>query len=420
MDSKKVKDMIKKVIEYHIEGDYHVYTVKHTPIRFRILMTRRFNRKWAGLPVEPGKIIFDNYMGSGYGCNGKYITEELLKVCPEADIVWTVRHAEEHKHEFPAGVRLVEYLSDDALYEYATAAVWVCNIHLVPYLFKGLRKKKGQYFIQTWHGSFGIKKIENNSQFIQKAKNWLKMAELSSSYTDYWISNSTFETNVYRSAFWNVRQILEYGHPRNDVFFRDETSVIEKVRKKLGIEESVNTVLYVPTYRDSGQTEGFHLEYRRVLDAFKARYGGTWKLLMRIHPKMRDKASDIVPEQGDVVDCSNYPDIQELMIYTDAVITDYSSCIFDFMLSHKPGFLYAVDADGYDAERGLYYPLRETPFPVAADNTELIGNIMTFNQEEYNRKIDDFLKNKGAVEDGHASERTVRLIQSMLRQEVER
>ena len=160
MKTRIIKDLIKRVVDYRIEGDYHVYTVKNTPLTIRILMTKKYNRKWAGVAINPRKIIFDNYMGSSYGCNGKYITEALLKAYPEAEIVWTVRDVAIHRDEFPSQVRLVEYLSDEAMFEYATAAIWVCNIHLVPYLFKGLRKKEGQFFIQTWHGSLGTSQLE--------------------------------------------------------------------------------------------------------------------------------------------------------------------------------------------------------------------------------------------------------------------
>ena len=86
MNIKKIKDIVKKVVDYHIEGDYHVYTVKNTPLSIRILMTRKYNKKWANLPVNPRKIIFDNYMGSGYGCNGKYITEELIRECSDTEL----------------------------------------------------------------------------------------------------------------------------------------------------------------------------------------------------------------------------------------------------------------------------------------------------------------------------------------------
>ena len=53
MNIKKIKDIVKKVVDYHIEGDYHVYTVKNTPLSIRILMTRKYNKKWANLPVNP-------------------------------------------------------------------------------------------------------------------------------------------------------------------------------------------------------------------------------------------------------------------------------------------------------------------------------------------------------------------------------
>ena len=384
MKTRIIKDLIKRVVDYRIEGDYHVYTVKNTPLTIRILMTKKYNRKWAGVAINPRKIIFDNYMGSSYGCNGKYITEALLKAYPEAEIVWTVRDVAIHRDEFPSQVRLVEYLSDEAMFEYATAAIWVCNIHLVPYLFKGLRKKEGQFFIQTWHGSLGIKKIENNSQLIRKAQNWLKMAELSSSYTDFWISNSNFETEVYKSAFWHVHDILEYGHPRNDILFGENKDIKEKVRNKLSIAEGTKTVLYVPTYRESDL-------------------------------KMREKAQKIVPKLTQVVDVSCYPDIQELMVFTDAMITDYSSCIFDFILTYKPGFIYAVNEQGYDSERGLYYPLSATPFSIAHSNTELEQNIRDFNPVEYHDKVVQFLTEKGCIDDGKASERVVQLITKLFR-----
>ena len=146
MKTRIIKDLIKRVVDYRIEGDYHVYTVKNTPLTIRILMTKKYNRKWAGVAINPRKIIFDNYMGSSYGCNGKYITEALLKAYPEAEIVWTVRDVAIHRDEFPSQVRLVEYLSDEQClnmqqlrYGFAIS-IW-CHIFL-----KDCAKKKGQFF----------------------------------------------------------------------------------------------------------------------------------------------------------------------------------------------------------------------------------------------------------------------------------
>lgn len=138
-------------------------------------------------------------------------------------------------------------------------------------------------------------------------------------------------------------------------------------------------------------------------------------MLMRMHPKMREKAQKIVPKLTQVVDVSCYPDIQELMVFTDAMITDYSSCIFDFILTYKPGFIYAVNEQGYDSERGLYYPLSATPFSIAHSNTELEQNIRDFNPVEYHDKVVQFLTEKGCIDDGKASERVVQLITKLFR-----
>lgn len=87
------------------------------------------------------------------------------------------------------------------------------------------------------------------------------------------------------------------------------------------------------------------------------------------------------------------------------MITDYSSCIFDFMLSRRPGFIFATDIEEFNTERGFYYPLEETPFPIARNNEELMQNIRNFDEAAYHNGVEEFLINKGCIEDGCASER---------------
>lgn len=70
-----------------------------------------------------------------------------------------------------------------------------------------------------------------------------------------------------------------------------------------------------------------------------------------------------IDEKKQIVKADAYPDIQELLAAAQVVITDYSSCIFDFLLTVRPGFLFVPDLEHYDQERGFYYKLEETPFP---------------------------------------------------------
>ena len=159
---KKLKRIIKLFITYKIENDTRVYQLKYTPFTVKKSLIKKTFQQYGNTSINTKKIIFDNYMGHGYGCNCKYVTEELIRRGTDFDLVWIVKDANAHKGEFPPKVRLVEYGSKEAMFEYYTAAVWVCNYHLIHYWNQGLVKRFGQYYIQMWHGSFGIKKIEKN------------------------------------------------------------------------------------------------------------------------------------------------------------------------------------------------------------------------------------------------------------------
>ena len=108
-----------------------------------------------------------------------------------------------------------------------------------------------------------------------------------------------------------------------------------------------------------------------------------------------------------VYDVTDYTDIQELMLISDIAITDYSSWIYDFVLTRRPGFLYATDVERYNNITGLCYLLEETPFPVCYNNEMLLDHIRNFDQEDYERKVQAFLDGKESVDDGHSSERLV-------------
>ena len=124
-------------------------------------------------------------------------------------------------------------------------------------------------------------------------------------------------------------------------------------------------------------------------------------------------SSEIIPSVAGIVDATQYVDMQELLAASDCLITDYSSCAFDFMLTRRPVFLFATDVQQYDMERGFYYPLEATPFPVAHNSEELMRRIDEFDMDVYAARIEAFLQGKGCMEDGHASERVVKLIEQI-------
>lgn len=366
--------------------------------------------KYGSLPVEENKIIFTNYMGKGFGCNCRPVAEELIRRGGDYDMVWAVSDPEGQRKYFPEQIRLVKYGSDEMMKEYASAKYWVCNYHLVDLFGHGLRKKEGQVYIQMWHGSFGIKRQERDVDNLTKDKTWVKFSKMNSENTDYWISNCVFENEVYKRSFWSVKNICEYGHPRNDIFFREHSSLKRQVRRRLGVDDESRILLYIPTYRDSLGNECYNVDFAAVKSALEKKTSQPWKIAVRLHPKLTDKAEEFVPKADFIIDATAYPDINELLATCDAALTDYSSAVFDFMLSGNPAFIFATDIEKYNNDRGFYYDIYSTPFPVAVDNAELVENIENFDFVSYREKVNAFLKEKGSFEDGNAAKRVADLI----------
>lgn len=411
-----IKDFLKKFLFVtYVENGKFYLNIK-IPIRFDARIIYRLF--YASRHIIKNKVVFDNYMGKGYGCNPKYVANKLLELYPNKfDIVWIVSEKDRNDTEYPKGIRIVNYGSIQSKIEYATSKVWISNYHKISYLKKGMYKKKNQVFIQMWHGSLGIKKIENDVPILTTNISWLNLAKMSSQMVDYWISNSNFESNIYKRAFWNVRNILEYGHPRNDILFIDNINVKNKVKKYFNIINK-KIVFYAPTFREDYRLECYKINFQLLTETLSNRFGGEWCVIVRLHPRVRKFSKEVLGGSNNVYDGTYYSDIQELIASSDIMITDYSSCIFDFLLTKRPAFIFATDVEEFNNERGFYYPLEKTPFLIAKNNDELVYNILAFNNEVYKSKVNLFLKDKGCIEDGSASERVAKLINSIIDEEM--
>ncbi len=358
------------------------------------------------LAVRQGKIVFSNFNGKGFGCNPKYIALELLRRGIGTDLVWLARSP---AGGFPPGVRTVPWGGVRALAEWATAQVIVNNVRMGGFFARGFRKKKGQTYIQTWHGSYGIKKMEADCADLPDR--YVRMAEIDSRRTDLLLTNSRWMTDLYRRNFWYDGEIFESGSPRNDILAAaPEPGRIAAIRSTIGLSAGERMVLYAPTFRDRDKDFFPQIDPASVVRALQLRFGGRWVLALRGHP-VRKVRSD--PPAG-VLDVSDAPDVQEILGAADAVITDYSSCAFDFLLTGRPVFAFAPDLREYEAGRGLYYPLEASPFSVALTFGELLENIAAFDPAPYSGKVGDFLREKGSADDGGASGRVAERIAALM------
>ena len=291
-------------------------------------------------------------------------------------------------------------------YEMSTAKVWLDNA-LNCVWDNGMKKKPGQVYINTWHGSMGIKRLNGD-------KHWLSRAKLCNKATDYCISTCKFEEDVYSDTFWKDVPYLRYGHARNDILFRTDLRGLRKqICARYNVSPGKKIMIYAPTFRDDGSLDWCDLDFERLRTDLEQKFGGSWVIFIRKHFKNRAKSFTEDVFDGSIIDVTDYLDMQELLAVADAGITDYSSWAYDYVLTRRPLFIYATDLDQYDQGRGFYYPLTETPFSISQNTDELSENILAFDDGAYQARIDDFLAKKECVDDGHASERIVGLIKQV-------
>ena len=421
---------------------------------------------WRHTKTKENQVMFFPFSHS-VGCNLKYISDELIRRQAPVEIWWSVTNplttridaAEIVSKNYEVnenvlrlagghrvfGKKLEEWLSEQEAavkapskeelmaareirkieafleehvhfikpntYEYfeaAAASKVLFTNSLLGDKFYPFPVRKDQVVVETWHGSLGIKRFD--PAHYNTNVTWPIAAARTGKLTTQIISNSSFEDGVFRETFWKETPILKYGHARNDIFFPQSEQVRSYLKQRFckdnGLSEDTKFALYAPTFRDDHNFAVYDLNAEQTLNALRKRFGGEWKLLLRYHDNDKggeDKKNTV--KSCDVIDVTKYPDMQSLLAFTDVGITDYSSWIYDYVLLRKPGFLFAMDRSKYDNERGFYFRLEDTPFPVSTDSDELEESILSFDEKLFRKRVTEFLSDKGCMDDGDASVR---------------
>ena len=359
-------------------------------------------------PIENDKIVFESFFGKGYGDNPKYIAENLLKnTTMPLKIVWLIKG--EPCDDFPKMVQTVKRGSFKELYHLSTAKVWVDNSRK----HFGVRKRKNQYYMQTWHGSVYFKQIESDA----KLSIWYRTsAKRDSKMADVLLSSSRWQTEQYRRCFWYTGTILEIGMPRNDFLagrMKEGVAVKKKVYDYFQIDCDKKIVLYAPTFRGDGNLDAYDIDYQKLMAALQKYWNGKWIVLVRLHPNIAGESSLVEYGEG-VFNASLYSDMNELLLASELLITDYSSCLFDAVYIEKASIIYASDIEEYNNKRGFTLPLSAAPVLIARNNMELEDRIKRFVMSTYIKKCQKFSDEYGIIHRSDASKRAADWIMSIV------
>lgn len=333
------------------------------------------------------------------------IYEALRARGDEAVHTW-IAHPD-HLSTFPAGVRTVALDSADCVAALESADFVVANTHID----LDWEKRPGTLYLQTWHGT-PLKTLHSDVYWAPPGR--IERLSRDVARWDVLLSPNQASTGPLRSAFGFAGPVLETGYPRNDVLSSPERAEVRaRVRRELGLAEGTTAVLYAPTWRDDIlRTDEDRFTLQLDLDEVAAQLGGNHVLLLRLHYLVSDRLKMV--DRPAARDVTGHPDINELYLAADVLVTDYSSSMFDFVLTEKPVLLYTYDLEQFrDRLRGFYFDLDEiAPGPLLRSQTEVVSALQDLDgiAERYASRYAEFRSRFGHLEDGHATARVLQLM----------
>ncbi|MFE6195745.1 CDP-glycerol glycerophosphotransferase family protein [Streptomyces sp. NPDC057838] len=353
------------------------------------------------LPLRADRAVFAAYDGRGHSCSPGALEAAFRDLAPHVRTAWVARP--EHHHTIPPGPRRLVP---------GTAAYWtalarsrylVSNTDFDP----GLAKRRGQVLIQTGQGTplghIGLDLQERPA--AARGRDFARLLRGVDQW-DYVLSANRHTTLTHERVHPGRYTTLEYGCPRNDVFRTATPADVTRLRASLGIPEGTVAILYAPAHRDYRRSPYRSLDLQRIA----RRLGPRFVVLARGHHAY---GTPLTTTCGRVVDVSDHPNVQSLCLASDALVTDYSSLMFDYANLDRPIVIHTDDWEAYEAARGTYFDLRAFPPGAIARGEDELIDIFATGHWRGSRSAQlraAFRERFCAYDDGRAAERVVRRV----------
>ncbi len=374
---------------------------------YLILLLRIISRIFLVFPIKFNRILVFSYSGKNYTCSPKYISEYLEKNRPgKYEIIWAFNDITAFK-QLTKKYKLVKYGSIAFVYYHITSHFIITNTGT----FKPVAGRLNQIVINTWHGGGAYKKTGKDTPYKNK---WQKLYATKLGQKDitlFLTSSRAFTEYCIRGAFGYKGEVLECGLPRNDVLLNGSVSELKrKVCEKYHLPYDIKIALFAPTWRNYS-LEGYEsLDKEMLLEKLINKFGGKWVLLVRNHHFIKHEENNST-EAGKVIDVSDYDDMQELLVASSILISDYSSCIWDFSMLNRPYFLFVPDLKKYLSTFSLYSPINQWGGIICECNEELALNIEHLEEQLVKDNIAKNHAAYGNVETGMACKMVTQIIE---------
>lgn len=326
---------------------------------YKIVMSSIFKFLGLFIKTDNNMILFTGH-GKRYNDSPKAIYIYMLdhKLTNQFKCVWAVDDVS--KYNIPGNPIIIKQDTFKYFIIALKAKYWICCVNIE----RGLHFKKDKtVFLNTWHCV--PTNYMGNAVNGRKDFNWKK--------TNYVCISGEFERAiVIKDCLANPNSLIKCGLPRNDVLFHVTEEMKINIKNKLGINQNKKVILYAPTWRDSNDLgKDYQLNPPINWDKWRADLGNDYILLLRTHA-YTTKLSGVTFD-GFILDCCNYPEVNDLLIIADILVSDYSSIIFDYSILERPIICFGYDYDEYVKKRGFYFDLnKEFPSGIIRNDEDVL------------------------------------------------
>ncbi len=350
-------------------------------------------------------VVYECFYGRSVSGHPRALFEELSKRLPDYEHVFSVQPGFHHP---PTGARSVLRWTREYHEQLQSAAIVISDCELHP----GFERSPNQVVVQTWHGT-PLKRIglDIDKPRFRNASYQANLAHQVAQWSTM-LSPTADTDEIFPRAFGYQGPLLSIGNPRNDRIVNATSQARKKIRHALSLRDHQKAILFAPTFRDDSHSPiGYRASPGCDLSALTRVLPRDAVVLFRAHTNIR--SNEVPWLDQSVVNVSDYPDVQDLIVGTDVLLTDYSSTMFDWALTGKPLVLFAPDLNHYRGVRDFYYDYEATmPVPITTNQDDLADQIeLAVNGYAY--PLENFASRFAGRDDGEAA---IRVVDAILKQ----
>ena len=375
---------MKNKIKWVLKGSKTAYFLYNRILSAALKFWGLFSR------INKKLILINSYGGAKYDDSPRAIYE-YMKTNPkynDYEIVWAFDRLPKNA---PKNIKWVKNNSIKFFKTALKAKYWITNSSME----RGLKfKKKKTTYIDTWHGTALKKMGYDTGETTKKYK---------VSKPDIFYCQSEYDKETFVRAFRYPESCMRIvGLPRNDELAHVTNEQISEIRQKLNIPKNKKIILYAPTFRDyATDTKGNYLAPPFDVEKWRKALSKEYVILFRAHYAVSKVAN--IKYDDFIRDATAYENLNELMMASDILVSDYSSIMIDYSILERPIFAYGYDLEEYEEKRGLYFDLNKTlPNGIQKTEDEIINKIRTINLADQKKRTLKF-KNRFVEKCGHAT-----------------